>query len=164
MKKSKIYILFGSNIGNKKQYILDAQNLVKQNIGEIIAESSLYESEAWGFACDDSFLNKIIVVESNLNAFEILDITQKIELQLGRVRETTNSYQSRTIDIDILFYDNKILETENLTIPHPQIQNRKFTLIPLAEIASDFVHPKLQKTILELLKKCNDNGCVTIIK
>ncbi|MDR1985183.1 MAG: 2-amino-4-hydroxy-6-hydroxymethyldihydropteridine diphosphokinase [Prevotellaceae bacterium] len=156
MGKSKIYLLFGSNIGDKKKHIDNAQNFVKNEIGEIVAESSLYLTEAWGFDSDSMFLNKIIVVESNLNAFEILEITQKIELKLGRANKTTDKYQSRIIDIDILFYDDEIIEASKLTIPHPQIQNRRFTLQPLAEIAPDFIHPKLRKSISQLLADCKD--------
>jgi 2-amino-4-hydroxy-6-hydroxymethyldihydropteridine diphosphokinase len=157
MEKSRIHLLFGSNIGDKEQHIADAQNLVTKDVGKIIAESSLYESKAWGFVCNDLFLNKIIIVESNLTAFEVLDATQKIEIKLGRTQKTSGVYQSRIIDIDILFYDDKIIETPNLTIPHPQIQNRRFTLVPLAEISPNLIHPKLQKNIRDLLEECTDN-------
>jgi 2-amino-4-hydroxy-6-hydroxymethyldihydropteridine diphosphokinase len=159
-QKSTIYLLFGSDTGDKKNYITAVQNLVQNEIGKITAESSLYASEAWGFDSDSLFLNKVIAVESGFDAFEILNITQKIERKLGRAKKTSDKYQSRTIDIDILFYDNKIIETQHLTIPHPQIQNRRFTLMPLAEIAPDFIHPKLQTAISQLLSNCNDNKSV----
>ncbi|MDR1198338.1 MAG: 2-amino-4-hydroxy-6-hydroxymethyldihydropteridine diphosphokinase [Prevotellaceae bacterium] len=162
MQKSKVYLLLGSDTGDKKKHIDDAADLVKNEIGEIITESSMYVSEAWGFDSDTVFFNKVIVVETDLNAFEILDITQKIEVRLGRTHKTIGKYQSRTIDIDILFYDDTIIETPRLTVPHPQIQNRRFTLLPLAEIASDFVHPVLHKSILLMLKECNDNSNVEL--
>ncbi|MDR1348237.1 MAG: 2-amino-4-hydroxy-6-hydroxymethyldihydropteridine diphosphokinase [Prevotellaceae bacterium] len=162
MKKSKVYLLLGSDTGDKKKHICDASDLVKNEIGEIITESSMYVSEAWGFDSDTLFFNKVIVVETDLNAFEILDITQKIEIRLGRIAKTTGKYQSRTIDIDILFYDNAIIETQQLTVPHPQIQNRRFTLQPLTEIASDFVHPVLHKSILLMLSECNDKSSVEL--
>ncbi|MDR3286496.1 MAG: 2-amino-4-hydroxy-6-hydroxymethyldihydropteridine diphosphokinase [Prevotellaceae bacterium] len=163
MKKSKIYLLFGSDTGDKKKHINDARNFVESEIGEIVAESALYASEAWGFDSDTMFLNKVIVAESYLDAFEILALTQKIEIKMGRTNKTTDKYQSRIIDIDILFCDDKIIETPQLKIPHPQIQNRRFTLQPLAEIAPDFVHPKLQKTIAQLLADCTDEKRVTCV-
>ena len=160
----KIYLLLGSNIGNKEKHICLAQNLIQQYVGKIVAESSLYITEAWGFETDEMFLNKVIAVESELDAFEILARTQKIEKSLGRTAKTTDAYQSRIIDIDILFYDDKIIETQQLTIPHQQIQNRLFTLMPLAEIAPDFIHPKLQKTVLGLLQQCTDNKKVSVLQ
>jgi len=164
MKKAKIYLLLGSNIGDKEKHICEAQLLVQSRIGEIVAESSLYITEAWGFDSDEMFLNKAIVVESEQDAFEILDITQKIEIELGRTAKTVNSYQSRIIDIDILFCDDKIIETQRLTIPHQHIQSRLFVLLPLAEIAPDFIHPKLQKTISCLLEHCTDNKKVSVLQ
>ncbi|MDR2292063.1 MAG: 2-amino-4-hydroxy-6-hydroxymethyldihydropteridine diphosphokinase [Prevotellaceae bacterium] len=162
MKKSKTYLLFGSDIGDREKHINDACNFVKNEIGEIIAESSLYTSESWGFESDAMFFNKVIIVETDLNVFKILDITQKIELKLGRTDKTTDKYQSRIIDIDILFYDDKIIKTQQLAIPHPQMQNRRFTLEPLAEIASDFIHPVLHKSISQLLAYCNDKKNVAL--
>ncbi|MDR0754677.1 MAG: 2-amino-4-hydroxy-6-hydroxymethyldihydropteridine diphosphokinase [Prevotellaceae bacterium] len=162
MKKSKTYFLFGSDIGNRKKHINDACIFVKNEIGKIVAESSLYVSEAWGFKSDSLFLNKVIIVETDLNVFEILDITQQIELKLGRSDKTADKYRSRIIDIDILFYDDKIIKTQQLTVPHPQIQNRRFTLQPLAEIASDFIHPALHKSIAQLLADCNDTKKVEL--
>jgi 2-amino-4-hydroxy-6-hydroxymethyldihydropteridine diphosphokinase len=162
MKKSKAYFLFGSDTGDREKHINDACNFVKNEIGEIVAESSLYLTEAWGFDSDVMFFNKIIAVETDLDVFEILDITQKIEFKLGRRNKTTDKYQSRVIDIDILFYDEKIIETQRLTIPHPQIPNRRFVLQPLAEIASDFVHPALHKSILQLLADCKDEKKVKL--
>ncbi|MDR0420302.1 MAG: 2-amino-4-hydroxy-6-hydroxymethyldihydropteridine diphosphokinase [Prevotellaceae bacterium] len=160
MKKSKTYLLLGSDMGDKKKHINDAINLIENEIGEIFAASSMYLSEAWGFDSDTVFFNKVIAVETCFNVFEILDITQKIELKLGRTHKTTDKYQSRIIDIDILFYDDKIIETQRLTVPHPQIPNRRFTLQPLAEIASDFIHPVLNKNISQLLAECNDKSNV----
>ncbi|MDR1554097.1 MAG: 2-amino-4-hydroxy-6-hydroxymethyldihydropteridine diphosphokinase [Prevotellaceae bacterium] len=163
MKKSIIYFLFGSDIGDRKKHIDDACHLVENEIGKILVESSFYVSEAWGFVSDSMFFNRVIAVETDLDVFAILDITQKIELMLGRSNKTADKYQSRIIDIDILFYDDKIIETQRLTIPHPQIQNRRFALQPLAEIAPDFVHPSLHKSIAQLLDDCNDEKNVELI-
>lgn len=162
MGSTTVYILFGSNINNREQYIYDAQRFVQQRIGKIITESSLYETEAWGFDSDEMFLNKAIAVESMLNAFEILDATQNIEILLGRTAKTSAAYQSRIIDIDILFFGNEIIEKPQLTIPHPHMQNRRFVLLPLSQIAPDFIHPKLQKTIMQLLYNCSDNKAVSL--
>ena len=162
MKTTKIYFSLGSNIGDKEKHICDAQSLIHSRIGEIVTESSLYITEAWGFNSDEMFLNKVVAVESELDAFAVLDTVQEIEILLGRTTKTANQYQSRIIDIDILFYDNKIIETQQLIIPHQHIQNRLFVLLPLAEIAPDFIHPKLQKTISDLLEHCTDNKNVSL--
>ncbi|MDR2065278.1 MAG: 2-amino-4-hydroxy-6-hydroxymethyldihydropteridine diphosphokinase [Prevotellaceae bacterium] len=163
MKKSKAYFLFGSDTGDREKHINDACSFVKNEIGEIVAESSLYLTEAWGFDSYIMFFNKISAVETGLDVFEILDITQKIELKLGRNNKTTDKYQSRIIDIDILFYNDEIIKTQRLIIPHPQIPNRRFTLQPLAEIASDFIHPELNKSISQLLADCKDEKKVQLL-
>ncbi|MDR2125271.1 MAG: 2-amino-4-hydroxy-6-hydroxymethyldihydropteridine diphosphokinase [Prevotellaceae bacterium] len=156
-KRSTTYLLLGSDTGDREKHINDACNFVKNETGNITAESSMYISEAWGFDSDLMFFNKVIAVETELNVFEILNITQKIELKLGRTHKTAGKYQSRIIDIDILFYDDKIIKTSHLEIPHPQIPNRRFTLLPLSEIAPDFIHPALNKSISQMLADCKDD-------
>jgi len=152
-----IIILLGSNQGNSKDLIIKAEQLLQAKLGKCINASSIYESEAWGFQSETNFLNKVLAIETKLKPNEILRISLDIENELGRKRNT-NGYSSRTMDIDLLFYDNQIIEENDLEIPHPRLHLRRFALAPLAEILPDFIHPKLRKTIHELLDSCTDNS------
>lgn len=151
----KITLLFGSNLGNSKKYIQDAIAELALHTGPNIFTSGMYASEPWGFESKNSFVNQAAIIDTDLNPVEILRIIQKIEAKLGRVRRY-RSYTDRTIDIDILFYDNNIIETEELIIPHPRLTERKFVLTPLAELMPDFQHPVYLKTIRQLLLECTD--------
>ncbi|MDA3904548.1 MAG: 2-amino-4-hydroxy-6-hydroxymethyldihydropteridine diphosphokinase [Bacteroidales bacterium] len=152
----KIVILLGSNRGDSKNLILKAKYLLESKLGTFLKASSLYESEAWGFKSDNAFLNQVLVFKTQLKIQEILKIALDIENELGRIR-SHNGYASRTMDIDLLFYDNLTIEEVDLQIPHPRLHLRRFTLEPLGEIMPDFVHPKLHKTIRELLVSCKDD-------
>lgn len=152
----KITILLGSNQGNRKELIMKAIQLLEIKLGKCQKVSSIYESEAWGFEADTAFLNQVLVFDSTLKPEEILQIGLDAEKKLGRTRNE-GGYASRTMDIDLLFYDNQIIEEENLQIPHPRLHLRRFTLEPLVEIMPDFIHPKLKKDMRELLKVCTDN-------
>ena len=142
------YLLLGSNQGNKVKILEDARLSIEKYIGRITKSSQLYESEAWGFV-SDNFINQVIWVETELNPQEILDRIHEIESHAGRVRKKNNEYEARPLDIDILFYNDFITESDNLVIPHPKLHERAFTLIPLAEIAADMIHPVLHITIKE---------------
>lgn len=146
----QVYIALGSNIGNRKEYLQRAVVAISRHLGEIKSVSHIYETPAWGFE-SEPFYNACIEVETFFSAEQCLQELLNIETFLGRERNLkTQEYQPRTIDLDILFYDNLILETQTLTIPHPQIPFRKFVLQPLLDIASDYVHPVLGKTIQQL--------------
>lgn len=149
-----IYLLLGSNMGNSHEQLLHAQKTIEDNIGEIMFSSSLYSTAAWGNTNQADFLNQVLIVDTSLTAFKLLKSALAIEKKMGRLRTIKNA--PRIIDIDILFFNSDIIETKNLTIPHPEIQNRRFVLTPLAELSSDFVHPILKKTINELLIACKD--------
>ncbi len=149
------YILLGSNQGNTKQNLLLANNLIEKNIGVITIISSIYETAAWGNTQQSAFLNQVILVRTKLLPKEVLHHLLAIETQMGRIR--TTKWEPRILDLDILFYDNEIIEQVDLIIPHPFIQQRRFTLVPLVEIASNLMHPVLHKTIEELLATCEDN-------
>lgn len=151
----KITLLLGSNQNNRKALILKAIELLETKIGSCQKVSSIYESDAWGFEADTPFLNQVALFESDLKAQEILQIALETEKELGRIRNK-EGYASRTMDIDLLFYDDEIIEEENLQIPHPRIHLRRFTLEPLVELMPDFIHPKLKKTMHELLQVCSD--------
>lgn len=152
-------ILLGGNMSNSKQAIFDAENKFVNNNCKIINSSSFYGSEAWGFESDD-FINKIIEIEIDFTSLELLNLCLQIESELGRVRTNSMGYSSRVIDIDILFYNNEIIELENLQIPHPRLHLRRFTLESLNEKWSDKTHPILNKSISELLSDCEDEGKV----
>ena len=154
------YLLLGGNIGNSKNIFNQAQLLIDSEIGSLFKQSSDYQSKAWGFESSSFFLNRIVIIKTNLSPSDLLKETQKIEIQLGRKEKTKETYESRIIDIDILFYENKIIQTNKLTIPHPRLHLRRFTLEPLLELSSDFTHPILQKTIANLYQECEDQSKV----
>lgn len=157
----KTVFLLGGNQGNRKDLILRAIQLLKSQIGDCKIASSLYETEAWGFKTELAFLNQVLVFETEKSPREILKIAQKIESDLGRIR-SSDGYSSRTMDIDILFYDNLIVSDSDLQIPHPRLHLRRFTLEPLVEIMPDYIHPLIAKSMQELLIDCNDK--LNIIK
>ena len=150
-----VYLLLGSNMGDSEQMLAVATSMIKKNIGKLEKSSSIYRTAAWGKEDQPDFLNQIIIVLSSLSSSTLLKEIFVIEKEMGRVRTTKNA--ARVIDIDMLFFNDEIIQTENLTVPHKQIQNRRFVLVPLAEIAPDFLHPILKKSALELLALSNDN-------
>ncbi|MBN1651954.1 MAG: 2-amino-4-hydroxy-6-hydroxymethyldihydropteridine diphosphokinase [Bacteroidales bacterium] len=159
----KTVLLLGSNLGNSKALILKAKNLLEVDLGTCILSSSIYISEAWGFETNNSFLNQVLVFETDLKPKEILYLALDIETKLGRER-SSEGYSSRTMDIDLLFYDQEIMKDEELEIPHPKLHLRRFTLEPLSEIMPEFIHPVFQKTMHKLLVNCTDNLSVTKLK
>lgn len=152
---SKAYLLIGGNLGNRKENLSKAIELIKEYCGELTNSSSLYETAAWGMTDQPSFFNQALEISTTLNARQLIRKILKIEKMMGRVRK--EKLGPRIIDIDILFYENEVQDIRFLKIPHPEIQNRRFVLVPLAEIAPGFHHPVLKKTITELLEECPDN-------
>ena len=151
----KLYLLLGGNLGDKSQVFKETTKLINEKVGKITRQSHIYETEPWGFESSDLFWNQVLELAVLISPQEVLNSTQQIEHQLGRTRAAQH-YDSRIIDIDILFYGDQIISLENLTIPHPRIQDRKFALMPLNEIAPDLIHPVLQKSISQLLLECPD--------
>ena len=150
-------ILFGSNMGDKNKIYTQACLLINNRCGRIVAQSSAYESEPWGFEAKEWFLNRLIVVETELEPEAMMQQLLDIEAELGRVRHPEKGgYTSRTADLDILYYGSRIVLTDSLTIPHPRLHQRRFALLPLCEVVPEFVHPAFNMTQTELLKRCFD--------
>lgn len=158
-----IYLILGGNIGDRASLLEMATKKIAMIIGEIEKVSSVYETEPWGFVHETPFLNQIIKVRTKLKPAEAMRRIIDIEKQLGREREGAQ-FTARTIDIDILFYNEKIIDTQDLTIPHPRLHKRRFVLEPLAEIDCMLIHPVLKKTIARLLSECTDTMKVKKLK
>lgn len=148
------YLLIGGNVGNRISNLETAINFIEKQIGNIIRRSSIYETDAWGNTNQPDFLNQVLLVQTKLNAAECMQQIFSIENKMGRIRDKKNA--PRIIDVDILFFNDEIINESDLIIPHPQIQNRKFVLIPMNELASQLIHPVLKKTINNLLSTCPD--------
>ena len=174
---NEVFILLGSNRGERLDYITRAIEMIAVSAGTILRKSAVYESEPWGFEDQVSFLNQVAEIETALTPEALLEQLLTIEVKLGRVRpldgcgcglpaqpgnDTGNKsgvapvYAGRTIDLDILFYGQRLVFTDSLMIPHPRLHERRFTLVPMEEIAPAFVHPMLKKSISALLKECRD--------
>ena len=156
---NKSFLLLGSNLGNRKINFEAARNLIEQQCGAIIQLSSLYETAAWGKTDQPPFLNQAMEIETELSAGQLMKQLLKIEKMMGRERK--EKYASRMIDIDILLFNEEQYDLPFLKIPHPEMQNRRFALIPLAEIAANIRHPVSGKSISQLLKECPDKLDVT---
>lgn len=155
-------LILGSNKGNRFSLLERAICCIEKEIGIIHKTSSIYESEAWGYDDKTSYYNQVVCVSTDLNPESLLAVCLKIESLLGRSR-SGNGYESRTMDIDILFYKDEIIKIKELIIPHEHIASRKFVLIPLAEIMPDYEHPVFKNSINDLLEKCEDKGWVRLL-
>ncbi len=151
---NKAYLLTGGNTGNREQYLQQAIELITQKCGNIHMQSSLYETAAWGKTDQPAFLNQALLLHTDLEAPELMQTLLSIEEIMGRHRE--EKYGPRIIDIDVLLFNNTVLQSPLITVPHPELANRRFALTPLAEIAANLKHPMLHKTVRQLLKECPD--------
>jgi len=154
-----VFLGIGTNLGNRERNLEQAVATTELFLGRVLQSSSLYETEPWGFQADEKFLNMVVKIETNLTPVALLEKIISLESMLGRVRGTER-YISRLIDIDILFYDDLIVDEAYLKIPHPLLHKRKFVLIPLCEMEPGKIHPVLGKTLGELLEMCEDKGLV----
>ena len=154
-----IYLSTGSNKGDRLDFLKRAFHEISTRIGEIEGYSSIYETEPWGFLDDSFFLNQVVKVKTMLEPEVLLEQLLEIEKSMGRVRQM-EGYQSRSIDIDILFYHDWVVKNDKLQLPHPRIQERRFVLIPLAELDPEMIHPSLHLTTFKLLERCTDNSLV----
>ena len=151
---NKAYLLTGGNLGNRELNLSLALDYIEDSCGKITGQSSVYETAAWGPVSQPNYLNQVLELETPLTPADLMQMLLKIEKQLGRHRE--ERYGARTIDIDILFFNNLTVDEDDLIIPHPRLYTRRFVLVPLHEIAPNLVHPILQLTVKELLHQCAD--------
>ena len=151
MDKGRCYLALGSNLGDKRANLSRAVSLIRERVGRVVCLSRFYETEPWGYASANTYLNAVLEVETTLSPLEVLVITQTIERDLGREKKSMNrEYFDRPIDIDLLLMDDIVLESDVLTLPHPLMHKRLFVMEPMVEIAPTVMHPVLQKTICEI--------------
>ena len=155
----KVFLGIGTNLGERETNLQRSVARIEENVGHVLKCSSLYETEPWGFKSENQFLNMVVEAETKLNPSGVLGAILMIESLLGRTREG-KQYSSRLIDIDILLYEDIVVDEVSLKIPHPLMHERKFVLVPLDEIASELVHPVLKKNIATLLNLCEDKSDV----
>lgn len=153
-----IYLLLGSNLGDNAAHLANARQLIQSACGPLLKASALYRTAAWGVTDQPDFLNQALLIQSALTPQALLQTILLIEQDIGRVR--LQKWGARTIDIDIIFFDSLVVNSPELSIPHPEVQNRRFVLTPLAEIAGNVLHPVLKKTVNELLLTCPDTSPV----
>lgn len=158
-----VYLSLGSNIGDRLGYLQQATSLLKATPGiSVVATSSFYETEPWQMDSENWFVNAVVQVSTTLTPEKLLSECQRIETQLGRKRDGSSDYIDRTLDIDILFYDDLIMHNEFLTIPHKHFHKRAFLLVPMLEIAQDFIHPLFKKTVAELYDELDNPEMVVL--
>jgi 2-amino-4-hydroxy-6-hydroxymethyldihydropteridine diphosphokinase len=158
---NRAYILTGGNLDNRSASLATARELINRHCGSIIQASSVYETAAWGKTDQPAFLNQALEICTSLNARQLIRRLLKVEKMMGRIRG--EKYGPRLIDLDLLLFNNEIHNYHFLQLPHPQMQNRRFVLMPMAEIAPEIIHPVLLKSITDLLKECPDQLEVTKI-
>jgi 2-amino-4-hydroxy-6-hydroxymethyldihydropteridine diphosphokinase len=155
---NKVYLLIGGNLGDRMANLAKARDLIRDEIGAIKIASSIYETAAWGNTNQPDFLNQALLIDAPLDATALMNKLLSIEAKMGRIRDIPLG--PRTIDIDIMYFNNEVIINDLITIPHPKIADRKFVLMPLVEIAPQFNHPVFNKTNQLLLKECGDSLAV----
>ena len=158
MEINTVVLGLGSNLGDRLETLRTAYQLIEERIGKVVRTSLVYESEPHGFIAESSFYNACVLVETELNEVKVLEMIDSIESNLGRIRGNGEGYLSRTIDLDILFFNNQVIETATLQIPHPRIPERKFVLQPLNDLDPQYIHPTFGLPIHTLLEQCPDDS------
>ncbi len=156
MKTNNLFLGLGTNLGERENQLSIARTLIEQKVGKISATSKVFETSAWGIVEQNSFLNQVLQVDTSFSPLATLHLILQIEKEMGRIRR--QKWGERVIDIDILYYNDEIIKTERLEIPHPFIQDRKFVLVPMGEIAPEKIHPIFGLSTWELLENCKDEG------
>jgi 2-amino-4-hydroxy-6-hydroxymethyldihydropteridine diphosphokinase len=150
-----VFLLLGSNLGDRNSFLNNAITCIENEIAPVLDKSSVYETQSWGKEALPDYLNQVIMLQTVLTARQVLEKILSIELKMGRRRD--EKWNSRTIDIDILFYGNNVIKEPDLIVPHPELHNRRFTLSPLVDIAPDLIHPVFNKTVSELKSDLKDD-------
>ncbi len=157
--KENVFLGLGSNVGNRAAYLKKSADAIAGHKGiKLIKISSIYETEPWGIRDQESFLNNVLKIETDLTPSELLKFLKATEQSVGRTKR--GKWLEREIDIDILFFGDLVYQSENLTVPHKEIQNRKFVLVPMNEIAPEFMHPVMMKTMKKMLTDTRDKSKV----
>ena len=157
--KAHSYILLGTNLGERELLLDKAIAMMEERCGEVVARSGIYETEPWGFVSENNFLNMVVKLDTELEPHDLLKELLSIEASLGRQRnENIKGYSSRPMDLDILYYNDDLINDEDLIVPHPRIHLRRFTLLPLCDISPDYEHPLFKKTNKILLEECEDTS------
>ncbi len=159
LMQNQIILSLGSNVGNRQQNIQDAVNEIHATIGIVLKISNVYETASWGFE-STAFLNIVLIIETSKTAFEVLDSALQIETNLGRIRNSFDSYEARTIDIDLIDCNNFAINSEKLKLPHPQMHLRQFVLKPMLDLEVDFHHVTLNQSLQNLITNCTDKSDV----
>jgi 2-amino-4-hydroxy-6-hydroxymethyldihydropteridine diphosphokinase len=159
-KMNHAILSLGSNIEDRVLHLKNALHLLNQKVGVILQKSSVYETEAIGFISDIPFYNMCVEIKTFLSPELLLKKTQEIEIEIGRKNKSSEFYESRKIDIDIIFYGSVIIETDRLSIPHKHYANRKFVLIPLCDLKGEIIDPNSSLSVNETLRNCTDNSNV----
>lgn len=155
MTEHQLILSLGGNLGNKAQIFSETSDLIENEIGNVVNVSPIYETPPWGFDSENRFWNQVLLVVTSLHPMKVLQKIREIEKHFGRKRKA-GTYLSRKMDIDILFYDDEVIQTEQLTVPHPLIEKRRFVLAPLCDILPELVHPGNGKLVREMLAECSD--------
>lgn len=163
MNQAKVILSIGSNKGNKLKNIEECIELIHNKVATVISTSKVYETPSWGFE-SDAFYNCALLVHTSKSPEKLLEEIFWVEKELGRVRTDSNEYQAREIDIDIIVFDEKIIKTNSLEVPHPRMQHRLFVLKPIQDLQTDFVHPVLKKNIKELIEECSGTSEFKIVQ
>lgn len=158
-----VYLCLGGNIGDTLNYLQNAVAMIGRRIGSVVSQSAVYQSEPWGFNAEQMFLNQVVVAETELEPHAVLEHCLQIESEFGRTR-SGNGYEPRTIDIDIIFFGHQIISQPDLQVPHPLMHRRNFVLQPMCDVAADFVHPVIGKTVRQLFAECDDKSAVTPLR
>ena len=160
----QVIVSLGTNQGNKLENILNCVQLINEKIGSVVRISKLYETPSWGFE-SDAFYNCALLVETPYEPAQVLEFALMIEHEMGRIRKEQLGYQARIIDVDLIFFEDRIINTDTLQIPHPLLQERKFVLMPVLDLGISWKHPVLNQTIAALLENCSDDSnCVVVQK
>lgn len=160
---NSVYLILGGNLGNRRKNLVLALGMIRVEIGNILRGSNIYETEPWGLKNVKTFYNQVIEINTFLTPLELLEKINSIESSFGRGRNQHIRYQSRRMDIDILFYNKEVVNLPELTIPHPRLHERNFVLMPLCELAAELIHPVFDKTIRQLKAECKDDKWTRIV-